>query len=134
MSSWTVPPSAAVPPGVGIGPPPAVGMPYRPEDEADEETWETRAEWAEADAEADQWKSSDELRRDAERTRERVNRDVVDLRHKLGLDEDARWRHVAAGPFGSVRRHPFTFAAAAVGATTATLIGFKIARGHRKVA
>ncbi|GAB3661374.1 hypothetical protein [Glycomyces tarimensis] len=128
MSGWTVPPSAAVPPGVGTGPPPGVGLPYQPEDEADRVTAEQRATWAEADAEAARYRSSDELRREADRTRQQLSEDVVQLRERLGFGDEA----TAGGPFGSARRHPVTVVVAAAGATTATLIGLKVARAHRR--
>ncbi|MCH7231920.1 hypothetical protein L0U85_13810 [Glycomyces sp. L485] len=130
MSGWTVPPNAAVPPGAGLEPPPGVGRPSRPEHEEGRGSAETRAE---ADAEAAQHQSSYELRKDAEHTREALNQDVVELRHKFGIDDEAKARRLAAtGPLGPVRRHPFTVAFAAAGATTATMIGIKIARDHRK--
>ena len=72
------------------------------------------------DAEADQQSPLDELERDAERTRERVNDSVVELRDRLGLDPEASHAH---GPFAPVRRHPFTVAVAAAGAATAAVVG-----------
>jgi len=132
MTGWTVPPSAAIPPGVGLAPPPAVGMPYRPEDERpEEENLVRQHDWALQDAEADQHKSTDDLRRDAERTRERVNDSVLELRDRLGLDPDLAHAH---GVFAPVRRHPYTVVVAAAGAATAAIVGIKIARGHRKTA
>lgn len=131
MSGWTVPPNEAVPPGPGIEPPPAVGMHDETAGREDPERSETRRRWAEDDAEAARHVSTADLRRDAERTRERLNRDVVDLRHKFGLDRE-HGDGPAADPFTPVRRHPFTVAVAAAGATTAALIGLKLVRDHRR--
>lgn len=130
MTGWTVPPSAAVPPGVGLAPPPGVGMAYQPEDERpEEENLVRQHDWALQDAEADQHKSTDQLRREAERTRERVNDSVVALRERLGLDPDAAHAH---GPFAPVRRHPLTVAIAAAGTATAAVVGVTVLRSHRK--
>jgi hypothetical protein len=132
MTGWTVPPSAAVPPGVGLAPAPGVGMAYQPEDERpEEENLVRQHDWALEDAEADQHKSTDELRKDAERSRERVNSSVLELRERLGLEPDAEHAH---GPFGPMRRHPFTVAVATLGAATAAIVGVTLARGHRKSA
>ncbi|HEU5128174.1 MAG TPA: hypothetical protein VFU12_09310 [Glycomyces sp.] len=131
MSGWTVPPNEAVPPGPGIEPPPAVGMHGEAAGREDPERTEAHRKWAEDDAEAARHVSTADLRRDAERTRERLNRDVVDLRHKFGLDRE-RGAGPAAGPFAPVRRHPLTVAVAAAGATTAALIGLKMVRDHRR--
>ncbi|WP_026929585.1 hypothetical protein [Glycomyces tenuis] len=139
MSGWTTPPSDAVPPSPGVSPPPAVGM-HQVEDEDAEAPKEMRSERspthrerAEQDAEADRHMSTADLRRDAERTRDRLNRDVVDLRHKFGLGhEDGDGHRTASGPFAPVRRHPVTVVVAAAGATTAALIGLKLMRDHRR--
>lgn len=131
MTGWTVPPSAAIPPGVGIAPPPAVGMPYQPEDERpeEEENLVRQRDWALQDAEADQYKSTADLEKDAERTRARVNDSVLELRSRLGLDPDAAHAH---GPFAPVRRHPFTVAIAAAGASVAAIVSVRVVRDHRK--
>ncbi|MBO3731323.1 hypothetical protein [Glycomyces niveus] len=131
MTGWTVPPSAAIPPGAGLAPPPAVGMPYQPEEEDPEaeENLARQREWALQDAEADRHKSTADLERDADQTRERVNDSVLELRAKLGLDPDAAHAH---GPFAPVRRHPLTVAIAATGAAAATLIGVHMYRDHRR--
>lgn len=132
-SGWTTP-GGGIPPGVGLAPPPAVGMPpYPPEAERseEEENLVRQRDWALQDAEADQYQSTDDLRKDAERTRERVNESVLELRERLGLDPDAAHAH---GPFAPMRRHPFTVAVATVGAATAAVVGVTIARGHRKSA
>ncbi|MFG3340115.1 hypothetical protein [Glycomyces sp. NPDC048151] len=131
MTGWTVPPSAAIPPGAGLAPPPAVGMPYLPEAERpeEEENLVRQREWALQDAEADQHKSTADLEKDAERTRERVNDSVLELRAKLGLDPDAAHAH---GPFAPVRRHPLTVAIAAAGATTAAVVGVHVYRDQRR--
>ncbi|THV39544.1 hypothetical protein [Glycomyces buryatensis] len=135
MSGWTVPPAGAVPPGVGIGPVPGVAMPVSPERDDNRELDDTQAEWAQQDREAAEYESSHDLRQDAERTRERVNQDVLELRHKLHLDDETKARRAAAtGPFGPVKRHPITVMVAAAGATTAALIGYRAARNHRKTA
>lgn len=125
-SGWTVPPPTAMPPGAGFAPPPPMGPDYRTQEE---ENVVRQHDWALQDAEADQHKSTDDLRKDAERTRERVNESVVRLRERLGIDPDAAHAH---GPFAPVRRHPFTVAVATVGAATAAVVGVRIARGHRK--
>ncbi|MDN3238476.1 hypothetical protein [Glycomyces tritici] len=129
MTGWTVPPSAAVPPGVGLAPPPAVGMPYEPEDEHPEENLVRQHDWALQDAEADQHKSTADLERDAERTRERVNDSVLELRSKLGLDPDAAHAH---GPFAPMRRHPLTVVVAATGAAAAAVVGVHVIRDQRR--
>jgi hypothetical protein len=127
-SGWTVPPPTAMPPGAGFAPPPPMGPDYRTQEE---ENLVRQHDWALQDAEADQHKSTDDLRKDAERSRERVNDSVLELRERLGLDPDAAHAH---GPFGPVRRHPFTVAVATVGAATAAVVGVSLARGHRKTA
>lgn len=130
MTGWTVPPSAAVPPGVGLAPPPAVGMPYQPEDERpEEENLVRQHDWALQDAEADHHKSTSDLEKDAERTRERVNDAVLELRSKLGLDEDATHAH---GPFAPMRRHPLTVVVAATGAAAAAVVGVHVIRDQRR--
>ncbi|MEU5157634.1 hypothetical protein [Glycomyces sp. NPDC021274] len=130
MTGWTVPPSAAVPPGVGLAPPPAVGMPYQPEDEQpEEENLVRQHDWALQDAEADHHKSTSDLEKDAERTRERVNDAVLELRSKLGLDEDAAHAH---GPFAPMRRHPLTVVVAATGAAAAAVVGVHVIRDQRR--
>ncbi|WP_026925049.1 hypothetical protein [Glycomyces arizonensis] len=132
MSGWTVPPGEAVPPSAGVSPPPAVGMHKEPEAE-DPERSPTHRRWAREDAEAAQHVSTSDLRRDADRTRDRLNQDVVDLRHRFGLGHgDADGSMTASGPFAPVRRHPLTVVVAAAGATTAVLIGMKVVRGRRK--
>jgi hypothetical protein len=131
MTGWTVPPSAAIPPGVGLAPPPAVGMPYQPEDERpeEEENLVRQRDWALQDAEADQHKSTADLEKDAERTRARVNDAVLELKERLGLDPDAAHAH---GPFAPVRRHPLTVAVAAAGAATAAVVGVHLIRDQRR--
>jgi uncharacterized protein with von Willebrand factor type A (vWA) domain len=131
MTGWTVPPSAAIPPGVGLAPPPGVGMPYQPEDERPEteENLVRQRDWALQDAEADQHKSTADLEKDAERTRERVNDTVLELKERLGLDPDAAHAH---GPFAPVRRHPLTVAVAAAGAATAAIVGVHVIRDQRR--
>ncbi|MEV3935746.1 hypothetical protein AB0K52_07190 [Glycomyces sp. NPDC049804] len=130
MSGMPGPTGGPIPPGVGLAPPPSVSMPYWPNVEAPSESdLEHEREWALQDAEADQYKSRAELEKDAERTRERVNDSVLELRAKLGLDPDAAHAH---GPFTPVRRHPFTVAIAAAGAATATVIGVHMYRDHRR--
>lgn len=130
MSGWTVPPNEAAPPGAGASPPPAVGTHHDPEAE-DAERSPTHRRWAREDAEAAQHVSTSDLRRDAERTRDRLNQDVVDLRHRFGLGGDSDGS-AASGPLAPVRRHPLTVAVAAAGATTAVLIGMKMVRSRRK--
>lgn len=134
MSGWNVPPRDAVPPSPGASPPPGVSMSYRPEEE-DPERSEARAEWDEAAAEAEEHKSTEDLRRDADHVREALNRDVVDLKRKLSFKGGKGSHHRVAGvEIETMRRHPFTVAVAAAGAVTASVIGLKIARDHRKVA
>jgi uncharacterized protein with von Willebrand factor type A (vWA) domain len=119
-----------IPPGVGLAPPPSVSMPYYPHlEQPEEENLVRQHDWALQDAEADQHKSTSDLERDAERTRERVNDSVQELRSRLGLDPDAAHAH---GPFAPVRRHPFTVAIAAAGAATAAVVGVRVVRDHRK--
>ncbi|WP_205323944.1 hypothetical protein [Glycomyces sp. YM15] len=131
MTGMPVPPGG-IPPGVGLAPPPSVSMPYSPHleapSEAEEENLVRQRDWAFQDAEADQYKSTSDLKRDAERTRERVNDSVQELRARLGLDPDAAHAH---GPFAPVRRHPFTVAIAATGAAAA-VVGVRVFRDHRK--
>ncbi|MDA1358122.1 hypothetical protein O1R50_00690 [Glycomyces luteolus] len=131
MTGWTVPPSAAVPPGAGLAPPPAVGMSYQPEDERpeEEENLVRQRDWALQDAEADQHKSTADLEKDAERTRVRVNDSVQELRARLGLDPDTGHAH---GPFAPVRRHPYTVVIAVAGAAAATAVGARMVRDHRR--
>jgi hypothetical protein len=132
MSGWTVPPNEAVPPSPGIEPPPAVGMHQEAEGRENLEGSPTRRKRAAGEAGAERHLSTADLRRDAERTRERLNRDVIDLRHMFGLDhERGEGRGSASGPFAQARRHPFMVAVAAAGAATAALIGLKMAREHR---
>lgn len=125
-SGWTVPPPTAAPPGAGFAPPPPMAPDHLTREEED---LVRQHNWAIGDAEADQRKSTDDLRQDAERTRERVNASVIQLRERLGIDPDAAHAH---GPFAPVRRHPFTVAVATAGAATAAIVGMGIARGHRK--
>jgi hypothetical protein len=130
MTGWTVPPSAAVPPGAGLAPPPAVGMPYQPEDEYPEgEDMVRQQEWALQDAEADQYKSTADLEKDADRTRSRVNDSVLELRSRLGFDPDAAHAH---GPFAPMRRHPLTVVVAATGAAAAAVVGVHVIRDQRR--
>lgn len=146
MSGWTVPPSAAIPPGVGLTPPPAVGLAYQPEAQRPEEEEELmrQSEWAEQDAEserrhADEHHGGDhhdgehrtkaELEHEVETTRERVNDSVVELRERLGIGLDDLREY---GPFAPVRRHPLTVAFAAAGMATAAVVGVSLARAHRK--
>jgi hypothetical protein len=106
-------------------------MPYRPETERpeEEENLMREREWALQDAEADRHKTTAELERDVERTRERVNDSVLELRSRLGLDPDAAHAH---GPFAPVRRHPLTVAIAAAGTATAAVVGVHMIRDHRR--
>jgi hypothetical protein len=105
-------------------------MGYPPEAEEPEQAEQSRRHgWELHDAETDQNKSTDELRKDAERTRERVNDSVIQLRDRLGIGPDAEHAH---GPFGPVRRHPLTVAIAAAGTATAAIIGVTVLRAHRK--
>jgi hypothetical protein len=138
MTSMNMPTPGGIPPGVGLAPPPSVTMPYMPEDRepSEEELLQRRHEQAaedrrrhERDGGAEHHKSTAELERDAERTRERVNDSVLELRERLGFDPDAAHAH---GPFGPVRRHPFTVAVAAVGTATAAVIGVTLLREHRR--
>lgn len=131
MTGMQVPSPGGIPPGVGLAPPPSVSMPYTPNVEApiEEENLVRQRDWGLQDAEADQYKSTGELERDAERTRERVNDSVLELRARLGLDPDAAHAH---GPFAPVRRHPFTVAIAAAGAATAAVVGVHVIRDHRR--
>lgn len=128
MSGWTVPPDDDVPPRAGEESPSNVGMPDAAEDESTERM-STGPRQGEEDAEDAQQVSTAELRRDAERTRDRLNQGMVDLRHKVGLDQDG---HGAAGPLAPVRRHPVTVALAAAGGTAAIVIGLKMVRSRRK--
>ncbi|WP_030158531.1 hypothetical protein [Glycomyces sp. NRRL B-16210] len=143
MSGWTVPPSAAIPPGVGLSPPPAVGLAYQPEAQRPEEEEQLmrQSEWAEHDA-ADRHQTGDgpdhkddehrtraELEHEVEATRERVNDSVVELRERLGIGLDDLREY---GPFAPVRRHPLTVAFAAAGMATAAVVGVSLARAHRK--
>ncbi|HEX2144734.1 MAG TPA: hypothetical protein VHG10_09520 [Glycomyces sp.] len=126
--NWTMPPATAMPPGAGFAPPaPMTGTEYPTE----EDNLVREHGWALQDAEADQHKSTADLRKDAERTREQVNDSVLELRERLGLDPDAAH---ARGAFAPVRRHPYTVAVAAAGAATAAVVGVRLARGHRKTA
>lgn len=137
MSGMTMPSAGGIPPGLGLAPAPsAVTMPYSsPDRQPTEEEQlvlqhEQAAEVAEADRRhADAHMSTEELERDAERTRGRVNDSVLELRERLGLDPDAAHAH---GPFGPVRRHPLTVAVAAAGAATAAVVGVTLLHGHRK--
>lgn len=158
MSGWTTPPHDAVPPSPGVAPPPAVGMHNDPD--AERAAAETRAEAEKRkkpkaaksrssqgpktgrshghrdgggeDAEAAQYVPTADLRRDVERTRERLNQDVVDLRGKFGLGrEDGDGNRMVSGPFRQVRRHPFAAAVVAAGAASAALISLKLLRDRR---
>ncbi|SDD18366.1 hypothetical protein [Glycomyces harbinensis] len=136
MSGMTMPSAGGIPPGVGLAPPPSVSMPYLPEDRRpteEELLVQQREQYLQDtgdDGEThDRHRTVDELQRDAERTRERVNDSVLELRERLGLDPDAAHAH---GPFGPVRRHPLTVTVAAVGTATAAVIGVTVLRGHRK--
>ncbi|WP_112133888.1 hypothetical protein [Glycomyces dulcitolivorans] len=121
-----------VPPGAGLVPPPATGMPYTPDvevvrrDEAAE--LEHRHEWAERDAGADEPEhpaTTDELKREAAQAREHINDAVLELRDRLGLGPDAAHAH---GPFAPMRRHPFTVAVAAAGAVTTAVVTVAVTR------
>ncbi len=131
MTGIPGPSADGIPPGVGLAPPPSVSMPYWPHPDARNEGEDLvrQRELALQDAEADQYRSTAELQRDAEQTRERVNADVLQLRSRLGLDPDAPHAH---GPFAPVRRHPFTVAVAAAGAATAAVVGVHVIRDHRR--
>lgn len=131
MTGIPGPSAGGIPPGVGLAPPPSVAMPYWPHDEAvgEGEDLVRQRELALQDAEADQQMSTGDLERDAERTRERVNDSVVELRDRLGLSPEASHAH---GPFAPVRRHPFTVAVAAAGAATAAVVGVHVIRDHRR--
>ncbi len=131
MSGWTVPPDDAVPPRAGAEPPPNVGMPEEPKDEHPERT-PTHHRQGEEDGEEAQQVSTAELRRDAERTRDRLNQDMVDLRRKVGLDHEHGDGPGAGGLFAPVRRHPMTVALATAGGTAAIVIGLKMVRSRRK--
>ncbi|WP_157930591.1 hypothetical protein [Glycomyces xiaoerkulensis] len=107
-----------------------MGMPAGTDEEA--ERAEARLRWAEAAAMADRYRTTDELRRDAVHTRGRIHDDVAELRHKFGLDEQARARRRAArGPFAPARRHPFTVTMAGVGAAIAAVGTWRVVRNHR---
>ncbi|THV28339.1 hypothetical protein [Glycomyces paridis] len=127
-----VPPSAAVPPGVGLAPPPVIGLPYGtgPEPTGEEERLMHQRERTLQDAEADDRKSTAELEDDAERTREALNHSVLELRERLGLDPDAEHAH---GLFAPMRRHPLTVVVAAAGAATTAVVTMSIfrSRHHR---
>ncbi|WP_143034674.1 hypothetical protein [Glycomyces sambucus] len=127
---------SAMPPGTGLAPPPATGMPYDPDvdvvrrDEAAE--LEHRHEWAEHDAGADEPEhtaTTDELKREAAQAREHINDAVLELRDRLGLSPDAATAH---GPFAPVRRHPYTVVVAAAGAAATAVVTVAITRGHRR--
>ncbi|MFB9659519.1 hypothetical protein ACFQS3_07080 [Glycomyces mayteni] len=132
---------ADMPPGTGLAPPSSTGMPYQPDvevvrrDEAAEH--EHRHDWAEPDegnAEPREPRSEpqstvEELMREADHARDRINDAVAELRDRLGLAPDAEHAH---GPFAPVRRHPFTVAVAAAGAVTATVVTVAVTRGHRR--
>ncbi|GAB3223577.1 hypothetical protein GCM10027447_11440 [Glycomyces halotolerans] len=134
MSGWNTPPKAAVPPHPGVEPPPGVGMSSEsPEVEPEAERAEEQARWAEAAKEADEHRTTEELRRDAEHTRERINSDVDQLRHRFGIDDESRARRQSAtGPFAPAKRHPFTVAMAGVGAAFAGLFAWRMSRNHRR--
>lgn len=142
MTTGWNPPGAALPPGIGLAPPPSTGMPYQPDvdvvrrDEAAE--LEHQHEWAEYDAGNAEAKAPaaegkpatmDELKHEAEEARRHINDAVVELRERLGLDRDAAHAH---GPFAPVRRHPFTVAVAAAGAVTATVVTVAVTRSHNR--
>ncbi|GAA2164012.1 MULTISPECIES: hypothetical protein [Glycomyces] len=132
MTGMPGPTNGPFPPGVGLSPPPSVSMPYWPNVEAPSETEfkrEHQDEWARQNAEADQYKSTRDLERDAEFTRGRVNDTVLELKERLGLDPDAGHAH---GPFAPVRRHPLTVAVAAAGATVAAIVGVHVIRDQRR--
>lgn len=130
MTGMQIPPTAAIPPGFGLAPPPSTSMPYTPHLEVPtEENLVRQHDWAIEDAEADHHKSTADLEKDAERTRERVNDSVLALRSKLGIDPDAAHAH---GPFAPVRRHPLTVAVAAAGAATAAVVGVHVIRDQRR--
>jgi len=132
MTGMPGPTGGPIPPGVGLSPPPSVSMPYWPNVEAPSEedlVRERQREWGLQDAEADRYKSTADLEEDAERTRERVNDTVLELRGRLGFDPDATHAH---GPFAPVRRHPLTVAVAAAGAATAAIVGVHVIRDQRR--
>ncbi|GAB4006747.1 hypothetical protein GCM10029992_58530 [Glycomyces albus] len=115
-------PGSEVPPGLGVGPLRGpVGIPYPDEpghvDEAEAEAdAQDRIRWAEAAALAEEHRSDADLRREVEATRARIGADVAELRHRFGIDDEARLRRARAhGPFAPAKRHPFTAAAAESG-------------------
>lgn len=128
-------PGTAVPPGLGVGPLRGpVGIPYPdpPEHPERQREAQDRIRWAEAAALADTHRSDEDLRRDVEATRERIGADVAELRHRFGIDEEARLRRAQAhGPFAPAKRHPFTAAAAAVGVAFAAMVAWRANRHHR---
>lgn len=127
-----VPSAGGAPLATGLTPPPSrATMPYTPDGPpTEEEVLVRRSEEAEAAEDAAHHrKSTEELERDAERSRERVNDSVMELRERLGLDPDAAHAH---GPFAPARRHPLTVAVAAAGTATAAVIGVTVLRSHRK--
>ncbi|PRY62221.1 hypothetical protein [Glycomyces artemisiae] len=131
---------ADMPPGAGLAPPPSTGMPYQPDVEVvrrdDAEEHEHRHDWSEADegsaeaaAKSAPEATVEELMREADHARDRIDEAVHELRERLGLSPDAEHAH---GPFAPVRRHPFTVAVAAAGAVTATVVTVAVTRGHRR--
>lgn len=126
---------ASVPPGMGTGPLGGpVGLPF-PEEPgpADRGDAQDRIRWAEEAALAEEQRSDADLRREADRTRDRIGADIAELRHRFGLDEEARLRRAAAhGPFAPAKRHPFTAAAATVGVAFTAMVAWRAKRRHRK--
>ncbi|WP_199036935.1 hypothetical protein [Glycomyces salinus] len=128
-------PGSEVTPGLGVGPlrgPVGIPYPEGPYRPGDAEA-QDRIRWAEAAALAEEHRSDADLRREVEATRERIGADVAELRHRFGIDEEARRRRAQAhGPIAPAKRHPLTAAAAGVGMAFTAMVAWRAKRRHRK--